>query len=102
MAGRLRQFLIADPVSTLTLLSCGPASENVFAILIQNEDQIRPTELARLAQFDGKDLGLTYRKFRARKSVSILIGEHFRTVKDMEEVSHRLPIIQPARVSSDK
>jgi hypothetical protein len=79
-----------------------PASENVFAILIQHEHQIRPTELASLAQFDRKDLGLTYRKFRARQPVSVLIGEHLRTVKDMEEVSHRLPIIRTARVSSDK
>ena len=63
------------------LSSCGPASENVVAILIQHEHRIRPTELASLAQFDSKDLGLTYRKFRARKSVSVLIGENLRTVK---------------------
>jgi hypothetical protein len=83
-------------------LSSGPASENVFAILIQHEHQILPTELASLAQFDSKDLGLTYRKFRARRPVSVLIGENLRTMKDMEEVPHRLPIIQTARVSSDK
>jgi hypothetical protein len=84
------------------LLSSGPASENVFAILVQHKHQIRPTELAGLAQFDSKDLGLTYRKLRARKSVSVLIGENLRAVKDMEEVSHRPPIIQRAWVSSDK
>src|SRR4029453_13076402 len=84
------------------LSSCGPASENVFAILIQHEHKTRPTELAGLAQLGSKGLGLTYRKFRARKPVSILIGENFRTVKDMEEISHRLPIIRTARVSSDK
>jgi hypothetical protein len=84
------------------LSSSGPASENAFAILIQHEHKTRPTELASLAQLDSKDLGLTYRKFRARKPVSVLIGEHFRPVKDMEEVSHRLPITPTARVSSDK
>jgi hypothetical protein len=82
--------------------SDGSTTEEVVAILIQHEHQIPPTEFASLAQFDSKDLGLTYRKFRARKSVSVLIGENFRTVKDMEEVSHRLPIIRTARVSSDK
>ena len=86
----------------LALSSDGPTTKNVAAILIQYEHQIRPTELASLAQFDSKDLGLTYSQFRARKSVSVLIGENFRTVKDMEEVSHRLPIIRTARVSSDK
>ena len=54
------------------------------------------------AQLDGKNLGLTYRKFGARKSVSILIGENLRTVQNMEETSHRPPIIQATRVSSDK
>jgi hypothetical protein len=49
--------------------SCGPTSEDVVAILIQHQHQIRPTELASLAQFDGKDLGLTYRKFRTRTNV---------------------------------
>ena len=83
-------------------MSCRPASENVLAILIQHQHQIRPTELAGLAQFDRKGLGLTYRKFRARKSISVVIREYVRTVKNMEEVSHRLPIIQTARVSSDK
>jgi hypothetical protein len=82
--------------------SDGPTTKNVIAILIQHEHQTRPTELPSLAQFDGKDLGLTYRKFRARKSVSVLIGENFRTVKDMEEVFHCLPILRTARVSSDK
>jgi hypothetical protein len=91
-----------DVWALLALLSYGPTSENIVAILIQHEHQIRPTELASLAQLHSKDLGLTYRKFRTRKPVSVLIGENFRTVKNMEEVSHRLPIIRMARVSSDK
>jgi hypothetical protein len=86
----------------LALSSDGPTTKNVVAILIQHEHQTRPTELAGLAQFGGKDLGLTYRKFGARKSISVLIGENFWTVKDMEEVFHRLPILRAARVSSDK
>jgi hypothetical protein len=83
-------------------LSCSSAPEDVVAVLIQYQHRIRPAELARLAQFGGKRLGLTYRKFRARKSVSVLIRENLRTVKDMEKVSHRLAIIQAAWVSSDK
>jgi hypothetical protein len=83
-------------------LSRSPTSENASAVLIQYNHQTRPTELASLAQLDGKNLGLTYRKFGARKSVSILIGENLRTVQNMEEISHRLPIIQATRVSSDK
>jgi hypothetical protein len=71
--------------------SHGPTSENVVAIFIQHEHKIRPTELASLTQFGSKDLGLTYRKFRTRQSVSVLIRKNFRTIKDMEEVSHRLP-----------
>jgi hypothetical protein len=83
-------------------LSRSPTSENTSAVLIQHNHQIRPTEFASLAQLDGKNLGLTYRKFGARKSVSILIGENLRTVQNMEEISHRPPIIQATRVSSDK
>jgi hypothetical protein len=83
-------------------LSCSSASEDVVAVLIQHQHQIRTADLPSLAQFDSKRLGLTYRKFGARKSVSILIGEYFRTVQDMEEISHHLPIIQAAQVSSDK
>ena len=64
-------------------LSYVPTSENVVAILIQHKHQIRPTELASLTQFDSEGLGLTYRKFRTRKSVSVLIGENFRTIKDI-------------------
>jgi hypothetical protein len=70
------------------LASDGPATKNVVAILIRHEHQIRPTQLASLAQFESKDLGLTYCKFRARKSVSVLIGENSRTVQDMEKVFH--------------
>lgn len=94
-AGQVSECLLA-------LSSDGPTTKNIVAILIQYEHQIRPTEFASLAQFDSKDFGLAYRKFRAQKPVSILIGEHFRTIEDVEEVSHRLSIIQMARVSSDK
>jgi hypothetical protein len=98
--------MTADHVSgclgLLALSSDGPTTKNAVAILIQHEHQIRPTELASLAQFYSKDLGLTYRKFRARKSVSVLIGENFRTVKDMEEVFHCPPILRTAQVSSEK
>jgi hypothetical protein len=59
-------------------------------VLIQHEHQVRPTELASLIQFESKGLGLKYRKFKTRKSASVPIGENFRTIKDMEEISHRL------------
>jgi hypothetical protein len=74
-----------DVWAFLALFLYGPTSENVVAIVIQHEHQIRPTELASLTQFDSKGVGLKYRKFRTRKPVSVLIGEHFRTIKDMEE-----------------
>jgi hypothetical protein len=43
---------------------------------LNSEHQIRPTELASLAQFDSKDFDLKYREFRTRKSVSARIGEN--------------------------
>jgi hypothetical protein len=90
------------PGTSSPQLSSGSTSENVVTILVQYEHQVRPTELAGLAQLCSKDLGLNYRKFGARESVSGLIGEHFRAVKNVEKVSHRFPIIRKAQESSDK
>jgi len=83
------------------LMARSPTFENNAAGLIQHQDQIGSTERASLRQFERKGLGLSHGDLGTREAAPALVRKHFRTVKDMEKVAHRLSIIRHAGNSSD-
>jgi hypothetical protein len=56
-------------------------------VLIHHQDQVRPAEIASLAQFSGQALGLIYSFIRIREALTHLIGKNFWAVQDMKKIS---------------
>jgi hypothetical protein len=63
-----------------------PALEDALALLVHDHYEVRPAEIAGLAQFGSEALSLIDGFFRIRKALAEFIGKEYRTVQDMEKI----------------